>query len=470
MKKLIYKLSFLGVLSIFAACSDFLETEPQDELSTDQAIGDLNDATVALTGAYSNLQSSLYLGRDFIVYQDVAADNAKISPDNSGRFLDQFIYSVTPDDENDGLWEQVYETIDRINNIIMKFDDGTITDGEQADRDDVLGQAYFLRAMCHFDLVRNFAYPYNVTDAAAATGANGAGGHLGVPYMFESVISEPARNTVAECYTNIITDLNNSYSLMAVSSNPRYTSKYAAKALLSRVYLYMDDYTNAIAAATDVIDNGGYSLVTSADYVDSWTQEASSESIFEIAMSIVDYPATNALGYIYIDEGYGDLLPTDEILNAIGANAADLRINWFKDVSGTTMMYKFPGRDGSFGLDNTPILRLSEVYLNRAEAYAKDNQANLAMDDLDMISQRSIPGIADYTFVNNATLIADILTERWKELAFEGHRKLDLVRNGLGVVRAAGDDIPYGDTRLAYPIPNDEINVNDNMVQNLGYN
>lgn len=478
------KYIIIVLISSFAlsACSeDFLETEPYENLSTTVAISSVNDAAVALMGSYSALQSSNYYGRNFVVTGDVASDNVKVSPSNSGRFLGEYQFAMIATSGNPtALWNIAYDAIDRANHIIEILP--TLTDGTDAERNQLLGEALAVRALVHFDLVRYFAQPYNLSDATIADGANGAGGHLGVPYVLISEIGIPARNTVAEVYTNIIADLNNAISQMATTGESERFSGLAAKALLSRVYLYTENWTEAKAMANDVINSGAYSLVGNANYVASWSEQTTSESIFSLNFSIVDYPSTNALGYIYLESGYGDLVPTQDLLDLYGAG--DVRhyeetavddngvSGLFKLVSGAVYINKYPGRAGTDGLDNTPILRLSEVYLNRAEANAELGNTVEAQADLDLIRQRCNPSEAGVAVAGNA-LIDEILLERRRELSFEGQRLWDITRRKNDIVRTdhnlANGTTSYPNVLFSYPIPQREIDANENMVQNNGY-
>jgi len=461
-----------AIAILFASCEDFLEKVPQQNLTTESAIAKYADAQVAVNGVYDALQSSNYYGRNFVVIGDVAADNVKISTSGSGRFLSEYNYSVVASNGDiTSFWNIAYDAIDRANNVLAKIDG--LSDGTEAQKNQLKGEALFLRALVHFDLVRFFAQPYNCDDASVAENANGAGGHLGVPIMLVSEISEPARNTVAEVYAQVIIDLTDAANLMTIApASAGYASKWGAKALLARVYYYMNDWTNAATFATEVINSGSYSLVSNTEYIASWVLEFTSESIFSVIQTSTDYRSTNALGYIYLESGYGDALPMTDIMDLY--ESTDVRTGWFYVADdGGTYVKKYPGHDGTDGLDNTPVLRLSDLYLMRAYAYANgagtDNQAII---DLDIIRMRADPSVAA-TVAAGEDLRNAILLERRKELAFEGHRKYDLVNAKKDIRRTdctlVTCDTPYPDFRFAYPIPQREMDVNDNMVQNKGY-
>ena len=119
-------------------------------------------------------------------------------------------------------------------------------------------------------------------------------------------------------YNQIIADMNQGISML--SNNPRTgrtstLNNTAAKALLARVYLYKEDWANAEALATEVINSGEYTLVSNGNYLSSWSSDYSSESIFEIAMTENDNRGSDALGRMYIVEGYGDYLPSNDVVS-----------------------------------------------------------------------------------------------------------------------------------------------------------
>lgn len=469
------------MLILGTSCTkEFLELEPKQYLSSDVAISSLDDAQVAIYGVYDALQHRAYYGRNFVVSQDVSTDLARINPTRtSGRFIQQNDWTTIPTtDYVEDLWEISYIAINRANNVLLKIDDLGDED-DQVQRDQIKGEALFFRALVHFDLVRVFAQPYNLTDASIATGADGAGGHSGIPYVITppEPTFEPPRDLVSTVYTNIIADLIQAESLMGASTSALYVSKDAATALLARVYLYMEDWANARDKATEIID-GSYSLVSNTDYIDSWKQVTTTESIFSLGTTNIDYWATDALGYIYVENGYGDIVPTLEMLDYF--ESSDVRgttetvtgsgpanTGMFYVMDGITYVGKYPGRDGIDGVDNYPILRLSEMYLLRAEAYANLGNDTDAQTDLDAIRMRANPS-AFPTTSTGQDLLDDIMFERALELCFEGHRLFDLIRTGRDVVQPSGTQ-SNPNQLFAMPIPQYEIDVNQNMIQNPAY-
>lgn len=467
----------LFLFTFLFSCSDnFLDVEPQLNLSPEQAFSNYEDATVALMGVYDAFQStSAYYGRNLIVTADIAGEDVIVAPQNSGRFLEQFNYTINPSSGfSAGFWNRAYNAINRANNIIAQID--LVDDAPEEDINDLLGQALALRALAHFDLLRVYARPYSWDN----------GESLGVPFMEEPLVSSPERDTVSVVYNRIVEDLTEAADLMRPSTSldqRAYMSEYAAKALLARVYLYMERWQDAADLAIEVIEDGGYELVEndgSEDegtnpYLLMWYEEFNAESIFSLAMSQIDYSSTDALGYIYLKEGYGDLRPNPEfvaMLDELGGirRQAFLQLDLIEQEE---FINKFPGRDNFPGLDNVPVLRLSEMYLIAAEALANLDQDEEAQTYLNAIVLRADPGASEISLTGDE-LKQRIYTEKRIEFAFEGHRMFDISRRQENLDR--GEDctslvcfVPARDFRFVYPIPQRELDANPNMVQNSGY-
>lgn len=455
------------ILVVIASCNvdNFLDEKPFDSLDQTVAFADPSLVNAAITGGYDLVSRVSYYGRDFIAASEAMADNIDIKPDNSGRFVSEYRYTTNNSDgDATGIFQRIYLVVSAANGIIENIDNCTTC--TQTEIDEALGHAYALRAMAHFDAVRFFAFPYNTTDASVAPGANGAGGNLGVPYRLNTGTELPARDTVADNFANIISDLTTAEGLFSTAGSPLGSrfSKNAVRALLSRVYLYKEDYVNAKDYADLVIGSGIYTLVPNGSYAASWNGLGSSETIMQMAYSETDNLATGSLGYIYVDEGYGDLIPTAELLGLY--SGTDVRNGWFRSLD-VIYTYKFLGRDGQPGLSDVPLIRLSEMYLNKAEAEYHLDNPGAAQDALDVVAQRADAALAD-NVNSGAALLNDILTERRKELAFEGHRLFDVNRNMLDMNRVPGN-VTYPDCLTIYPIPVDETNVNENMDQNECY-
>jgi starch-binding outer membrane protein, SusD/RagB family len=455
MKKIniLYTLLFIFSISFTSCSTDDLDPSLEQNKSVEGSIVDVNNIYGILKGAYSQMTVSGYYGRDIIITNEVRTDNC-FSNGNSGRFTTQASFTYTA---NTGyFWDEAYSTIARAN-IIIGTDVSTLT-GDQDFGLHMQGQAYAMRALAHFDLVRQY-------------GQQHTGGTLGVPYVteFKGDNLYPARNTVTEVKDLIMADLATAFSLMDDSyydASKEFMSKYTAKALESRVAVYFGDWPAAKLAAEAVIGSNLYSVIAEGDYVASWGQDGSSNSIFELAFNNTDNQGINGLAYIYRTTGggsYGDVQVLDDVINLY--ESGDVRAN-ILGYEGTMLrnMGKFPDNQG---YDNVSIIRYEEVILNYAEALLETSGD--ALTEINKITSKR--GASAYT----APLTKeDILNERRKELIFEGFRYDDLLRTGQDIEKISIQQnflatIPYGDPRLAWPIPQSEMDANSNMVQNTGF-
>ena len=474
MKKIILFTLLFSVIS-FYSCDDFIDLQNPDEIATTFVLSNYDQAAVALNGIYDGMQTSNYYGRYFVLIPDLMGDDVKQSEDNSNRGTTEYRWErTTTGGITRVIWEDIYDVINRANVVIEAVPN---LEAGQAQLDQLLGEALALRALGHFDLVRFFALPYAV-GSDAVSGGNGDGGHLGVPLITQPqpATAVPARNTVKEVYDQVIDDLVRAVSLMDDTNNSSVVTmtSAAASALLSRVYLYKEDWVNAEAAASTVIGNSRFSLLSAVNYVGSWDGNvASSESIFEVFFSTADFNGSNHLGYMYSPEGYYDMLPTtdlDDLVATYSDPTNDVRTAlWDTSVPVAT---KYKGPDNAAGTENTKVIRLSEVYLIRAEARARQSDFTGARADLDAL--RSNRGIAA-TSSSDADLLDAIAAERRIELAFEGHRLFDIARRGEDLTRNdcqlfnGNCTVTFPDSRFAAPIPQGEVDANPNMQQNEGY-
>jgi len=467
MKKLINKISgkspLIAILVVFftVSCSkDFLDLQPEQAVSMSQALKTNSDFNAAITGCYDGLQSGNYYGKFFIMTPDVMSDDAK-GGTLVNRASDWASYQGSSTDRSnlaENIWSIGYKVIDRANRILES--------GTELNINDIKGQAYAFRALAHFDLVRIYAQHYTFTAGAS---------HLGVPIVTTvDPLAKPARNTVKEVYDQVIADFKSSLELINDTKNSYYFSKNVVRALLSRVYLYKEDWTNAVAMADAVINSGKYSLVSNANYAKIFSTDHSTESIFEIDMNPTDNNGSGSLAGNYLASGYAEYLPTSDLYDLIPVN--DVRKTLFvtdpKLSGGVYGKIRVNKYSNALGYDNTPVIRLSEVYLNRAEANYHLNNAGAAQADVNLIRKRGLPTAANVT-ATGAALLEEILLERRIELSFEGHRLWDLTRNKKGVFRtnctSTTCSVPYPDNRFVLAIGKFEIDVNENMIQNPGY-
>ncbi len=366
-----------------------------------------------------------------------------------------------------------------------------------------------MRAFATHNLVRLFASPYSAANSSSP----------GVIIREASSDGAPkARATLAETYDYIISSLQKAANLMTEQppeerNNKGFASKYSAWALLSRVFLYKGDYPNAIAYADSVLNSGAYSLETAETYPSYFANaQNSSETIWCIPFLAVDDKKEAAVSSMIYNGAncWGEEGASPSILNAMGFGTSmmDIDVRWkYIETSnpglknGVNIYYisKFSGQDGSPTLSSPVMLRLSEVYLNRAEAYAKTGDVSAALDDLNEIrtNRMVVPdggSLNDYLYnagrdgITSGNILDAVLKERRIELAFEGHRIFDILRNGQDLVRnywgyhldnyngiptssdpgitVSGVMIHTNDPSTVYPIPSSEISTNKLCVPN----
>jgi hypothetical protein len=461
MKNITVKILLVAmVLTTFSSCKkSFLELNPPANLTPEQALRTEADLLVALRGAYAGLRSTAMYGRSLMVIGDMMADNTYQSVLNTNRYtlFNNYSYNLTDGDVS-GLWSTAYAIILRTNNIINANVSGATVN-------QIKGEARTIRALCYFNLVRYFARPF--TD-------NPAG--LGVPIVtVYNADLKPGRNTVAEVYAQIHADLNSAYNLMTTYSNSSQFSKFAARALQARVFLTQNDKANARTAALDVITNGGFTLITAAGHGAYWANPVIRtdrvETIFEVSADAVANNAFDALSYIYSQAGnYGDMLCADDLYASF--EAADVRRALYATgVRGglpSVFVNKYPNFVGDHS--DTKVLRLSEMYLIVAEATTNETEARTYVNAI--TAQRGATAIAS----TGTALFNDIMSERRKELAFEGDRYMDMQRFKLDINRGANYPavaraVPYANFRRVFPIPQTEIDVNPTIKaqQNPGW-
>jgi len=456
-KNIKFTASALFVLGLtFSSCTtEDLDPSTEQNKPVEGGFATVSNVEGVLSGAYSSMTASGYYGRDVIILNEVRSDNA-FSNGNSGRFTTEA--SLTYNANNGFFWGEAYNTI-AIANVIIGIDNETL-DGDLDYATHMKGQAYAIRALAHFDLLKQY-------------GQQNVGGTLGVPYVTEFKGDDlyPSRGTVEENVAMIYSDLETAFSLMSddyYDSSKQFMSKYVAKALESRVAVYFEDWGRAISASESVINSQLYSIVGASAYLNSFAADSPVNSIFELAFSSTDNVGINGLAYIYRTTGggsYGDVQVIDEVEDLyeegdVRADVLGYEGNMLRNIG------KYPDNQG---FDDVIVIRYEEVILNYAEALLESNRAGEALTQINMITSNR--GASAYT----APLTKeDILTERRKELIFEGFRFDDLMRTGMDLEKVSAQQnfastIPYGDSRLALAIPLSEINANSNIEQNEGY-
>ena len=490
------KLSVIAILIGVWSCSeDFLVEVPSNSQSP-QSITLIADAQIVLNGAYDLMQNNYSYGSSIITRMDVRSDDMQSA--DYGRLANEYLYDYATDNATSGLWTQPYRIIRHVCNILNFIGDiEAKNDIDEENKKNIEGQALTIRALQHFDLCKTYGLPYS----------HNGGTSLGVPVVNRVLDPDEKlkRNTVAEVYDQIIADLTAAIPLLSQDKDDGYINSWAAKTLLARTYLYKEDNANAYATAVDIIENGPYSLVVRDKYVDSWSKDFTTESIFSIVNSVEDNSGLESVAALSDPEGYGQFIASQDLIDLILSDTNDIRKEMLYYNEGTNggsestdndstwgRVLKYPGKGNTKAIivahheswrnelksysytSNNPVFRLSEVYLIAAEAAIKNSDKANAAKYLNPIVERANPAAT----VAEANVDLDrILLERRKELMAEGHRLFNQIRNKRDIVRKSCPrvfdittrlHIPYDDYQVVFPIPRSELDVNP-VIQNPGY-
>jgi len=438
---------FLVLLTLgFSACDQELNLEPYQSISEDLALDNDNNVKAVLVGAYDALSAGALLGGNSLRDAELLGGDGEVlwvGTYLGPREVANKQMTVT-NNEAQELWLTAYNTINIANNVLAGLDVVAA-----ADKGWVEGEALFIRAISYFQLVRFYAKPYEAGQANAQPGVP----VVLTPTRGISEDSKVSRNTVAEVYNQIITDLTKAESLLPEDNEWR-AGKWSAAALLARVYLQQSDYAKARDAANRVIESGAYSLLK--NYADVFNRdENSAEDIFAIQLTSQD--GVNAMNTHFSIPDFGGRDGDVEILEGhLSLYApADKRLALFYDGNGAIRTGKWNNLYG-----NVNIIRLAEMYLIRAECNQRlgTSVGATALADYNIVHTRAgLPALSSIT-------LADILLERRLELAHEGHKIHDLKRLKLSV-----GPLAYNADKLVFPIPQREINANPSLSQNTGY-
>ncbi len=466
---------------MMSACS--IDKKPYNGLPEDAVLQNAQGLRAATDGNYMFIKDSDYT-RNLYIMNEYPGDNVTLSGTTTDPLFLTYTYRRTSDQGNAlQIYRKGYQAIVGCNKVI-----GAIKEGSSKELDQILGENLFLRAMVHFDLVRLFGRPYTQSPET----------NLGIIIKTDTRADDNAsRATVKEVYAFVVSELQKAARLMTVNRTNSYASPAAANALLSRVYLYMNDNANAIKYADLVIAEGRFALATPTQVPDFYAveNEQNKEIIFAIKHTLKDdrtwssigsmyYTSPGGVGWgeVYASQAFQDLVnkyPNDQrrsyLVRKLTAQGAQEKRNGIDKVYVT----KFSNQAGLPTLSSPVVLRLAELYLNRAEAYAKLGESAKAIDDVNLIRRRAgLSGTDLYapTDLKGLPSVLDVvLQERRVELAFEGHRPYDLFRNNRSLVRnypgyhntATGQQtVPPDDKQVVHLVPESELVLNKNLKQN----
>lgn len=450
------KILILSVLILISqSCDNKLDLEPTQSIDATTALETDQDIQSAIIGAYSIMGGPELYGTNLNILPELLAGDDYFSWTGTFQSYRQVNLKqmVADNAEATRTWIEAYNAINVANTVLDAS--GIITDEEL--KATLEGEAYFIRGLMHFELVRLYALPYS---------AGSAGTNLGVPIVSKATktsddaIALSGRKTVEEVYTQVIADLTQAIDLLPEDNGTR-ADKYSALAVISRVYLQQEEYQGALDAATQVIESSGRSLTSTVS--GAFTNKNSTESLFEIQQNDQNNAGTSndGLATFYASlEGIGraDFRILNDFTTLFNENDLRLTELIYQGVGARPNRF-YSGKWTSFG-QNIPVIRLAEMYLTRAECNIRLNSAigDTPANDINLIRERAeAPPI-------EAPTIEDVLNERIFELSFEGSRIHDFKRTK----RSTGD-FGFDAPELVFPIPDREIRANSQLVQNPGY-
>ncbi|MET3879309.1 RagB/SusD family nutrient uptake outer membrane protein [Chitinophaga sp. OAE865] len=460
------KLRLIYLLIVLASCTKVLDQVPEYTIADENFWQTANDAESAAVGIYPAIQS---MAMQFPVAFDAASDATTALLINYSPFTNHGIPVDNPLVAS--YWQNNYTGIGRANDLLKHvpgMKDSLFVAGR---KQQLLGEAYFLRAYFYFNLVKAYGPVPLVLE----------------PYTSFNADFTVPRSSVDSVFGQIISDLKQAEAMLpatfaAASATRGRASQGGAKALLAKAYLSIKNYDAAAAKALEVMNSPVYTLVSgSTAYSNMFSPSGKNgtEAIFEIQF-VSSSSQANGLFSLYvpvngipagIQPGSYQITPTTKIINAY--ETGDIRKNAALGLTTSDPALPYVNKYTRLTSGTEPdiiALRLADIILVRAEALNNLGKTAEAIEALNIIRRRAFaeplttPGMHDFPYGGETDLALAIENERFKELAFEGHRFYDLVRTGraeavLGITA----------NQTLWPVPLREIGRNPRLVQNNGY-
>ncbi len=447
-------LKFLIIMVAFcmASCENELDIEPQQSISGGSATETAENVEALLLGAYDAARGNASTPIDGSYDGDMAniavlfGNTDQVDWNGTFSGLRDIFSKQMINTNGDALavWGDAYFMFGATNTVLAnldKFEDQDL-------RDQIEGEAKFLRGIGYFDLARLFGQQYN---------AGGGNTQLGVPIVLDPPSIDGRaipRNTVEEVYAQVIQDLTDAYNNLPVDNGNR-ADRYAAQAVLARVYLQQGNFAAARDAADDVLQNSGHTLMPDFNSVFD-TDDNTAETIFSWIITTQEGGNAQVLHFATQDLGGrgGDISINQAYLDKFDSDL-DERKNYTYEGNGFVLSSKFVRQ-----FANTEHIRIAEMHLIRAECnFRLGTSVGLApLDEINALRGRSsAPALGALT-------LDLILNERELELGFEGFVLHDYKRTQRDI-----GGLPYNDNRLVFPIPQSARDRNDLLDQNPGY-
>jgi hypothetical protein len=466
MKNNIIYISVLLSAGWFSSCKKQLDLLPSDSIPPAKALTTISDLQQGLFGVYS-----ANVGSDNKVYiGSILADEAKLSNSNrgQGQFTFKWQYSAGPDpeDEHNIDFANYFSMIDDDNRILAVIDN-VATNGasDVAQKKRIKAELTALRGVAYYEvLIRFMNTGYDANS-------------LGVPVVLVSdLLGQPARAKVGDVIKQITADLAVGRAEPTIPSAPDDVvrlSQATIAAYQARVSILTKDWAGAITHAKEALQLSGKSLATGQTFTDYWFDRNESETLWKYR--------NGTQPQLFWTDTNGDVFfePADKLKNEFD-RVNDIRFGAYFAIDetavDTAIVNKYPGSADGPQVNDIKIVRVAELYLDLAEAYAQTSDLGNAAANLNTLRAARINNYVNVSFASQSDAVQAALDERYKELCFEGFRFFDLKRNSLPVNRLATDvqsvnwqNLLANDYHFALPIPLHEMFANKNMVQNPGY-
>lgn len=503
-------LPVMALALTFTACD--MDKTPYDSIPDSEALQTPTDFENQRNSLYSGMRSCVY-SPSFCNTADVQGDEFNSVMGYSNTYNTFYSWNIGPSStaEVETVYSNLQAIIARANFIIDGYNKcdmsntNLFTPATLAEIENIKGEAFFMRAYCLAELAKFFCADF---DESTADQPNSGVSYRLDYYPSSDAGTYPARKTLRETYKQITDDLDSAavYINAAGEQSNFYVSTDAVKALQARVALAMDDYPTAAQKAVEVINTNTYMLVNSPEMMeDFWWNDFDTESIFKLAVTSASDLAgqTGALFLPYQEGQVPDYIPTQDVIDLYAENDirkgtyfVDTLVNTNAGTSGiVSALNKFTDHgflytqnqqdEYSRFMVEPKVLRISEMYLIAAEAYAMQGNVSEGAKWLNDMERERITDYEDKTFATSDVLMTEIRNERQREFIGEGVRLFDLKRWDMGVTRgtpqqedlcnlpgsSTSTDLtrPAGHNHFIWPIPQHEIDANPQIVQNPGY-
>jgi len=411
MRKTINYLLFLVVISAIFSCAK-LEFTPENSVSAEDVFKTKEDFRAVLNSTYDKFANQM--NGNIQNMSELLADD--IDPVNLSTEYG-VVYKRATFKFRTGDCLDLYTAIYHCNKVIeeLKVVDVGFADAEKAEVD---AEARFVRAWCHWEMVKLYAQPYGFTSDNS---------HPGIPIRIDSDYKVVNRVSVKLVYDFLISELTTAETKL-LDINSFYATKWSAKALLAKVYFQMHDYSNALTYSDDVIKNGGFRLSDSVNRIDP---ASAVEYIFAISSTMGNNKSNGMTGNYRSDANPNPSFRAVAKLALMSVGStSDKRASLFKKNNPGKPSEAYVFTKYNKDVFNIPLLHLTDMVLIRSECYAIKGDNQKAYDDLMLLRKRAY-GAGNRTFDFNISTLQDSINyERRIELVTEGDRIQQLKRLG----------------------------------------